>query len=103
MRRALELRLELQGGKHLLDGAFRPIEAAVNDAAQAPGLVRKLLARRQVDVRDLEQRDVSVAGVDVVAGCPDEPVQKRGAKDALELGQRLGQDERLGVRVVRLE
>src|SRR3954453_8537597 len=91
MRRALELRLELQGGKHLLDGAFRPIEAAVNDAAQAPGLVRKLLARRQVDVRDLEQRDVNVAGVDVVAGCPDEPVQKRGAKDALGLGKRVGE------------
>src|SRR3954464_3297151 len=89
MRRALEARLELQGRKNLLDSpfrpretavketppdsAFRPIEAAVNDAAQAPGLVRKLLARRQVDVRDLEQRDVHVAGVDVVAGCAPEP------------------------------
>src|SRR3954451_16003490 len=103
MRRALEARLELQGRKNLLDSAFRPIEAAVNDAAQAPGLVRKLLARRQGDVRDLEQRSVHVAGVDVVAGCTDEPVQERRAEDALELGQRPGQDERLGVRVVRLE
>ena len=35
------------------------------------------LAGRKVDARDLEQRDVLVAGVDVVAGRLDEPVQER--------------------------
>src|SRR4051794_3586250 len=103
MRRALEARLELQRGEDLLDSAFRPIEAPANYAAQPPRLVRKLLARRQVDVRELEQRDVHVAGVEVVAGGADEPVEQRRTEDALELGQRLGQDERLRVRVVRLE
>ena len=89
--------------EELLDGALRAEEAARDDPAERASARRgSCAAGRQVDVRDLEQRDVLVAGVDVVARRADEAVEERRAQHALLGRERLGQLERVRIGIVGL-
>ena len=58
-----------------LDGALGACEAAPGQAGDAYGLSRQLLFPWQVDVRDLEQRDVLVTGVEVTLQRADQTAQ----------------------------
>ena len=81
-------RLLLERLEHRLDGALRAEEAALDDASDAPALVRQLPSGRQVHVRDLEQRHALVADVHVVPRGLDEAVQERRPQHALLRRQR---------------
>ena len=101
VRRALEARLHLERGEERLDRPSGHGEAALGDPCHAPPLLRQLLAARQVDARDLEQRDGLVPHVDVVARGRDEAAEQRRAENRVLGGERIGQPERLHVRVGR--
>src|SRR3954447_15328431 len=74
-----EERRRLERGVDRLDHALHLSEPAFEDAAEAKRLVGELLAAREIDVRDLEQRDVTVARLHIAAGEVDEAGQKLGA------------------------
>ena len=59
----------------------------------------RLLAARQVDARELEQRDVLVAGVDVLARSRDQALEQRRAENRLIAAHRIGQADRSRVGV----
>ena len=103
MRRAVEARLQLEGGEDLLDGSLCPEEIALGDAPETPALLGQRLLGRQVHMGDLEQRHALVAGVHVVACGSHEPEEKSRTQHALQLRQRLGQDEGQGIRILRLQ
>src|SRR2546425_11937480 len=103
MRRVLEARLQLERGEDRLDGALRAEEATLRDAAEAPALLRQRLAGGEIDVRDLEQGRPLVTDIHVVACGSDEPEEERRAQNALQRRQRLRKDERLRMRIVRLQ
>ena len=65
-RRAPDVEREVEGLVDRLHGGAGRVEAAFRDARDVPALVRELLAAREVDARDLEQRDLLVALVLVV-------------------------------------
>ena len=86
-----------------LDGALGREEPAARDPAHAPALVGQLLAARQVDAGDLEERDRVCSEVEVVTSRGEQPVQERRAQDG-QLGRdRLGHAQGLGVGIARLE
>src|SRR5207302_9986234 len=66
-----------------LDCALRTGEAALDDPADMPWLVRQLIACREVDMRELEQRNVFVPEVDVSARGRDQPVEQGRSQDRL--------------------
>src|SRR5437868_4512992 len=66
-RGALERRRRLEPFVDLLDRPLRLREASLDDAGDVAPLVRQRVAGRQVDARDLEERDVDVADREVVA------------------------------------
>ena len=88
---ALERRLGLERRVQRLDDALHVQEAAFGDPGDAEPLVRQLAVCREVDARDLEQRDRARARVDVPAGRVDEARQERrpqrGQLDRDRLGQ----------------
>ena len=99
---ALEARLELERLEEQLDGALRAqVAARRRSRRRATARRGTLAARRQVDVGDLEQRDVLVADVDVVARGADQAVEERRPQHALERRERLGQLERVRVGIAR--
>ena len=75
---------------HRLDGALRPEIAAPRDATEAPPLLRKLLAGREVDAGDLEQRDLLVARVHACRRPRRGPAQGR-PQDRVVGRQRVGE------------
>ena len=73
----------MQRSVERLQHSFRPEEAAFDDAAEMPVLIRPGLARREVDARELEEGDVLVARVDVAPRRLHEAPQERGAEHGL--------------------
>ena len=65
LRERLDVQLGLERFVQRLDGALRAREAARADGADAPALLRQLFAAREIDARDLEQRDVVGTGIEV--------------------------------------
>ena len=57
VRPAADTKLEVERAIQRLEDALRGGVSAFDDPAEPPALVRKLLARRQVDARDLEETD----------------------------------------------
>src|SRR6185503_12334211 len=91
LRGALEARLHLEGGEERLDGAPGDGEAALGDRGYVAPLLRQLLADGKVDTRDLEESDLLVPHVDVVARRGDEAVQERRAENRVLGGERVGE------------
>jgi hypothetical protein len=101
LRRALEARFHLEGGEERLDCAARHGEAAFGNPGHAPPLFRQLLAARQIDPRDLEEPDGLVSHVDVVARGRNQTIQERRTENRVLRRERIGEPERLLVRVER--
>ena len=83
--------------QRLVENLERPtgrLEASADDAADAPALLGQALAARQVDARELEQRDALVAGIDVLARSRDQALEQRRAEDGLIAAHRIGQANR---------
>src|SRR5438552_2378789 len=95
--------LDLEGCVQRLDSAFRAREASLDDAADAPALLRQLLGGRQVDARDLEEPDLLAAGGDVVPYCRDEAVEQRRPQHGVLSGERLRQPQRVRIGIRRDE
>ena len=86
--------LEVKRVVERLDGATCGSEATLDDAADAPALLRQRPAARQVDACQLEQGDAGVAGVDVHPRSRDQPLEQRRAEDRLLAAHRIGQAQR---------
>jgi hypothetical protein len=97
--RRLDRKCRVEG----LDDALGTREVAVHDRAGTRALGRPGSSRRQVDVADLEERDVLVPRGEVAAGRLDEPADQRGPKDRLVGRQRHRQLQRRRIRVAREE
>ena len=93
----------MEGLEDRLDGALRAEDLALGDPAQPPALVGHRRAGWEVDVGYLEQRNVVVAGIDVVAGSTHETDRERRAQQPLLRRQRHRQLDRVRIRVGRLE
>src|SRR5262249_52237003 len=90
---ALEPRLELQRLVQRLDGTLGREEPPACDPADAPAFLGELLAAREVDARNLEQRHRVDAEIDVVAGGREQAVEERRAQHPELRRNRLGDDE----------
>src|SRR3989442_6190298 len=88
-RRPLPLQLEVQRLVDGLDGCPRRCPAALGNAADPPSLLRQLLAGREVDARELEERDRLIARVDVDPRRRDEALDQGRPQDRLIGRQRL--------------
>ena len=77
-----------------LERATRRLEASADDAADPPALLGQALAARQVDARELEQRDALVAGIDVLPRSRDQALEQRRAENRLIAAHRIGQADR---------
>ena len=95
-------RLDVQRAEDELDETLRPEEVSLHDPAQPPALLGHR-AWRQVDVRELEQRDVVVPHVEVVLRRAEQPDREGRAQHALLRRERLGKLERTRVGVVGLQ
>ena len=76
----------------------RPSTSAIapgDDPRDAPALVGQLLAGREVDARDLEERDVLCAGVDAGARRLDQARHERRPQDRLLGGHRARKPDRV--------
>ena len=96
----LEARLGLERRVERLDDALRAAPAALDDPGDVAPLVREAVSR-QVDARDLEQRDPARSELDVVLAQPSTRLgQEARAQDRELERDRLGQAQRLRIGVV---
>ncbi len=98
-RRSHRPELEVQRVVEHLDGAPSGLEAPGHDPSDAPALLGQLSGTRQVDARQLEQRDVVVAGVDVLGGGADQALEQGRAENRLVAAHRIRQADRRRIRV----
>ena len=100
---ARDAKLEPERAVERLEHALDDLVAAVDDACDAPALVRELLTGRQVDPRDLEEGDVVGSCIDPGLGGLDQPGHDRRPQDRLIRGHRVRKADRVGVRIRRDE
>src|SRR3954454_20391754 len=98
-----ERRFELQCACKRLYDALAAGELSLADPRDVDALRWKRTARRQVDACDLEEVDAFVAELDVATCRFDQTGQKSRPQDGKLDGDRLGQSQRVRVRVLRDE
>ena len=103
MLAALEARFELERCVKRLDDAFSPPVTALEDPRHAPALRGSGIGGRQIDPGDLEQGDLVVGGIHVALDRGCKTRQQRRPQHRLIRRKRLGQPNRVRLRVVRNE
>ena len=103
VRAARDPKLEVECAVQRLQHTLHDLISAHDDAGDTPMLVRELLARREVDPRDLEQRDVIRAGIDARPRRFDQARHDGRPEDRLVRRHRAGEANRVRVRIRRDE
>ena len=97
---ALDPELEPEARVERLGHAFDHLVPAGDDGGDAPALGGQLLAGREVDACDLEERDVVEACIHTRARGIDEPRHDRRPQDRLIRRHRARQADRVGIRIL---